>query len=348
MKNTVPFAIRTRTQSPAGLVLPTPRGPLSAALFGFLRGRRPFIDDHLDRMPESLPVGRALIESGDVQLTLWVLNLIDSAEVADVDPKKAGSRAVRELHVQLERCFEHALVACFSEPRPQRSLIDSLDQIRLRAGIDVAALSREQGAETVARVFADKSPYLAWEADPHTLLLARLEPELKRDVADIQSGEYGVGYELTHAQIYRGCLEGLGIDLTEALEGAPAASYAFANSAWLFGRQRRLRGLGLGQLCLIEIDSVEPCAALVESWNHAGLPPHARKWLDIHVLADEEHERVVREKICGAVETSTPWLLDDVWKGALITRRLQDLVAESRLAGEAFSEPDLLALSVGG
>ena len=107
------------------------------------------------------------------------------------------------------------------------------------------------------------------------------------------------------------------------MESAPATALAFANSAWLFARRRHLRGASVGQLSFLEIDSVGPCRERAAAWDQAGLPEAGRQWYDVHVLADAEHQDVVRHELVPAIEEHTPWLVPDVAFGAEVTRRLQ-------------------------
>lgn len=178
-----------------------------------------------------------------------------------------------------------------------------------------------------------KAPYLGFEADPHTLTLAALEPPLQHVVAEIQAGEYGVGFDRTHSQIYRGCLDALGVSYTEAIDAAPTAAFADANLTWLLAHDRRRRGASIGQLCLFELDSVKPCRRYVEAWNEAGLPEGGRRWYDVHVMADAEHEEIIRTRLIAAIERETPWLVDDAAFGAEATWISQQRVALELMQG---------------
>jgi hypothetical protein len=248
-----------------------------------------------------------------------MLNIVRAGPVAGVDAHRASSLRTQNLRWYLERSLEDRLRSLVAQPESS-SLAAVVDELRR------SARSPSPTAAVAVDRFATKAPYLGWEADPHTLALASLELPLKGPVAAIQSGEYGVGHGDAHATIYRSCLDALGFDLDDALDRSPAEAFAFANAAWLFGADPRLRGAAVGQLCMLEMDSVAPCAAAIEEWDRLGLPVAGRRWYDVHVLADEEHDRVVREQLIPTLEQRTPGLVDDATWGAAVTQALLGLL----------------------
>ena len=298
--------------------LPSPRGPLSESVIEYITGRSSRLWSQR---------GAAELGDPDSQLALWLLNCLDVAVDWEIVDERARALPLRLLHLSLERSFEEELQRTVAAVDDGVDLQAYLDELLRSPAIDVAASAAEHGAHAVRDVFTSKAPYLGFEADPHTLALARIEAPLKPVVAEIQSGEYGVGHEQTHAQIYRSCLTALGLSYAEAVDAAPTASFAFANLAWLFGRSVRWRGAALGQLCLLELDSVQPCRAQVEVWDTAGLPASARRWYDVHVLADAEHEKIIRGQLVPAIGECTPWLVADAAFGASATWEIQQQVA---------------------
>ena len=88
-------------------------------------------------------------------------------------------------------------------------------------------------------------------------------------------------------------------------------------------------------LCLLELDSVEPCLREKDCWDAAELPAGARRWYDIHALADVEHAKVIGEQIVPVMEQQTPWLVADAAWGAEVTWVLQDCVARACSDGAA-------------
>lgn len=304
---------------PPGLQIPASRGPVSQSVVDFVTGGGATF----------LPVDASTGVAGDhhdddLQAALWFLNLLQVATFEGVDPHRASSLRIRTLHWYLEQAFEDQL----RRHVPVRRVADlaaHLDALIARSGPDLPAAD----AQLERRRLLAKAPYLGWEADPHTLALARVEAPLKPLLVDIQSGEYGMGHADTHAVIYRRCLAALDVDLADAVASAPACALAFANAAWLFGRERRMRGAAVGQLALLELDSVQPCQRAMARWDAAGLPEDARRWYDIHALADVEHAAVVRDHLVPTVEHETPWLVADAAWGAEVTWMLQDCVARA-------------------
>ena len=311
--------IDARPSTAGAAELPNARGPLSESVIEYISGRSARLWSQR---------GEAVLDDPDAQLALWLLNCADVSTDADIDVERVRSLPLRALHWTLERSFEDEVQRAVAAVDAEVDLQLLLDDLVQAPAIDLAATAAEHGPDALRDVFVAKAPYLGFEADPHTLALARLEAPLKPIVAEIQSGEYGVGHAQTHAQIYRGCLTALGVSYHDAIEAAPTSSLAYANLAWLFGREVRWRGAAVGQLCLLELDSVEPCSAQVEAWDAAGLPPAARRWYDVHVLADAEHEVVIRDQLVPALESTTPWLVPDAAFGATATWMLQQHVAQ--------------------
>lgn len=302
--------------------LPAPRGPISQGVVDFVTGGGCEVVD-----ASSGVAGQP--HDDDFHAALWALNVLQVADFRDVEPDRVASLRMRTLHWYLEQTFESQLRR-FVPPQPVDDLLGHLQSI-----IDRPGSTRGSSPLAVRNRFLAKAPYGGWEADPHTMALARIEDPLKAALADIQAGEYGVGHATTHAEIYRSCIAALGMSITEAVAAAPACSLAFANATWLFCRDRRMRGAAVGQLCLLELDSVGPCRREKECWDAAGLPAAARHWYDIHALADVEHAEVVIEQLVPAMEEQTPWLVADAAWGAEVTWFLQDCVARACSDGAA-------------
>lgn len=317
----IPSAVRFSPES--GLPeLPAARGPVSQSIVDFVTGGGAEMVD-----ASSGVAGQP--HDDDFHAALWTLNVLQVADFRGVEPDRVASLRMRTLHWYLEQTLEGQLRRLVAD-RPVCDLLSHLHGL-----IDRPGVTQGSSSQAVRRRFLAKAPYLGWEADPHTLALARIEAPLKPSLVDIQSGEYGLGHASTHAEIYRRCLGELDISLTEAVSSAPACSLAFANAAWLFGRDRRMRGAAVGQLCLLELDSVEPCLREKDCWDAAELPADARRWYDIHALADVEHAKVITEQLVPTLEQQTPWLVADAAWGAEVTWVLQDCVARACSDGAA-------------
>lgn len=301
----------------AQLPLPSPRGPLTDHLLGHLTGVVP------DLPPAPDEVG---LDDADAQQALWLLNVAQVGDHPAVVPGAVRSLATRTLHWHLEARFEQAVLGAVGAVQTA-DLQRHLDDLLTRTSIDVVSSATAVGGGAVQEVFLAKAPYLGFEADPHTMALAALEPAVQHVMAEIQAGEYGVGFNSTHSEIYRNCLDLLGVTYGDAVDAAPVASFVDANLAWLFGRDRRWRGASAGQLCYLELDSVGPCSRHVAAWKAAGLPEAGRRWYDVHVMADAEHEDIVRHRLVPAIEQHTPWLRDDAAFGAEATWFMQQRVA---------------------
>lgn len=304
----------------AALELPVARGALSQGVVDHLTGGAGDVVDASTGI-----AGQP--HDGDFQTALWILNVAQVQAFRGVDPDRPGSLRTRTLHWYLEQTFEDQLRRLV-RPRTPDDLL-----AHLRALLDRSGATRDGAPGAIRRRFLASAPYLAWATDAHTLALARVETALKPGLAAIQAGEHGVGDAGTHADLYRACVDELGHDLADAVSAAPACSLALANAAWLFGRDRRLRGAAVGQVCLQALEAAEFWPADDHRWDPADLPPAARRWYDAHEVADRRHGRIVAEELVPAVERCAPALAGDVAWGAEVTAVLQDCVADACAGG---------------
>lgn len=262
--------------------LPNPVGQLSEhaiALLSRHRGRTaaPVAgDDPLDH---------------DLQLALYVLNELHYASWYGIDDDLEWDPDVTATRTELGSEFERRLRIRFpeigQEPLKEARRLLDLD------GPSVSAHLRDQGSvDQLIETMMLRSPYQVKEADPHTFALPRFTGPVKRVFTEIQSGEYGVGYRRSHAELFSDALVALDLDPTPNahINSCNGAALATSNLVTLGAMNRRLRGLVLGQLALFEMDSVIPNQAMVECCDRLGLDPAVRAFFSVHVLADAEHQ----------------------------------------------------------
>jgi hypothetical protein len=103
-----------------------------------------------------------------------------------------------------------------------------------------------------------------------------------------------------------------------------------SNLISLFGLNRRWRGALVGHLAVFEMTSVEPMGRYARALERLGAPEEARRFYDVHVLADAEHEMMALE-MAGAFAAAEPELAGDVLFGASAA-----LAIEARFADDLF------------
>lgn len=210
----------------------------------------------------------------------------------------------------------------------------------------------------VRELFKHRSAYQLKEADPHTWAIPRLGGRAKAVLTAIQADEYGNGSpDDMHSSLFERTLLAVGLDPTPNayLDEIPGWTLATTNLISLFGLHRRLRGCLVGHLALFEMTSTGPMGRYAVALQRLGLPPEARRFFDVHVEADEQHQQMAADGMVAGLLRSEPWLADDVLFGAralsLVEQRFtaavlgawshgrSSLRPESTLAGQLTGPP---------
>ena len=99
------------------------------------------------------------------------------------------------------------------------------------------------------------------------------------------------------------------------LDVLPASALAISNLATMFGINRRWRGTLVGHLAVFEMTSAEPAGRYARGLERLGVPAQARRFYDVHVLADAEHA-VLARRMAVALAGDEPHLAGDIVFGA--------------------------------
>lgn len=296
--------------------LPIPVGPLSERVISALLD-----DTGLDPTVEL--DGDDPFEH-DLQLALYVLNELHYRGWVGVDDRREWEPAVATVRTRLADEFHRRLELEVGA----NANVDPLAEAERLLGLDGPSVSshlRDHGTvEQVRESMVLRSPYQSKEADPHTFALPRFDGRTKRVFCDIQAGEYGVGHERSHAELFADALVGLGLDPTPNayIDRCTGPALATSNLVTLGAMHRRLRGLVLGQLSLFEMDSVVPNQRMVECCDRLGLDPSVRPFFHIHVLADAEHQTMVE----AAFLSDYPGVAPDQVRHLVVGLRAQSLI----------------------
>lgn len=298
-----------------GPVLPEPRGPLTAHLLRALR--RP--PHPLTGAPDPGP-GRELADD-DLQLALYVCYELHYRSFAGVDDGWEWEPTLLGWRRRLEAAYEARLGAMVAAPRPSGDVEADLRRVLLAGtGPSLSAHVEECGGlEHLRELAAHRSAYQLKEADPHTWAIPRLAGGAKAALVHIQRDEYGDGVDASmHSSLFAVTMRALGLDDRYGgyLDHLPGATLATVNLVSLFGLHRRWRGALVGHLAAFEMSSVVPMGRYARALERLGVGADARRFYDVHVEADAEHEVVAAGRLAGGLVGDCPELAGDVLFGA--------------------------------
>lgn len=317
----------TRTEE---LTMPAPRGPLSACAVARLAG-------------ESGELPPVPLEGGlgdDVQLALYLCYEPHFSALPGVAIDAEWDPGLIALRRSLERSFEAALrelvgsagVADDGDPRQRIPAIIAADD-----GPSLSSYMEREGTLDQMREFViHRSAYQLKEGDGHTFAIPRLGGRAKQLLAEIQAGEYGADASdrRLHSALFAETMRQLDLDprCHAYLDRLPASALAISNLISMFGLNRRWRGALVGHLAVFEMTSVAPMGRYARALERMGAPREARRFYDVHVLADAEHEVLALDMAC-ALGADEPQLLLDIVFGARCAVEVDRLFAERLLAG---------------
>lgn len=294
------------------LVLPRPRGPLSAHVLSILQGRP------LDPAPR-VPLRHG---DADLHLALHLCYELHFGGLPGVDDRVEWDPGLLAFRADLERRFEADL---FERVGPPSGATDVRAELpALVDADDGPSLSRWMEAHGEIRHMREyaknRSLYQLKEADPHSFGIPRLSRRAKAGLVSIQAGEYGVEHpdHVMHSELFATTMRELGLDdrPNAYLDEVPASTLAHGNLVSFFGLHRRWRGALVGHLAVFEMTSVEPMRRYSAALERMGATPAARRFFDVHVLADAVHEVVAVEEMAGPLADDEPEVAADVLFGA--------------------------------
>ena len=319
---------------------PTPRGSMSARVLDILTGSDDPPFDASSNLPSDVSLeGR----SDDVQLALYLCYEVQYAGLPGTEHLEWNVKLI-DIRQTLERAFRTALdedIARSSAGRrsaPSSPYAVSATIAQLLDADDGPSLSRYMETtgtlDQMRDVIVHRSPYQLKEGDPHTAGVQRLNGRAKQILVQIQAGEYGADApgRRTRAALFADTMCSLGLDPTPNayLDVLPASSLAISNLISMFGLNRRWRGALVGQLAAFEMTSVVPMGRYAAGLRRMGAPDRARRFYEVHVMADAEHEVMAIEMVeqqC-ALEPATA---DDVIFGVQATLVVERWFAETLL-----------------
>ncbi len=258
----------------------------------------------------------------DTQLFLYLCYELHYRGLAGVDEAWEWEPSLLRLRRSVEEAFCDALVEWIGPPPPYCDDVPGglMSLIADTAGPSLSAYVLRSGTLEQFREFAvHRSGYQLKEADPHSWAIPRLGGVPKAALIEIQSDEYGGGVAgEAHADLFADTMAALGLDPTYGayVDRLPGTTLATTNLISFFGLHRRWRGALIGHLAIFEMTSVEPMSRYAATLRRLGLPPSARRFYDVHVVADARHRVVAAGDLAGGLARSEPCLAGDILFGA--------------------------------
>lgn len=304
------------------MALPTPRGPLTAALIAQLTGPEDAPMGELDQAAsDALAASGDLLVDDDLQLALFLMYELHYGGLEGVPDTWEWESRLLAVRAAIEHEFEDALRQAIPQPVATRSVPEAL--FALVGADDGPSLSafveREATAGQVREILACRTIYTLKEADPHSWAIPRLHAQAKSALVEIQADEYGGGRpERLHATIFADALRGAGLDdrYGAYADHVPVAVYTSMNLMSLFGLHRRFRGATVGHLAAYEMTSSLPCRAYANGLRRLGFGEDVTDYFDEHVEADAVHEQLAARDLAGALAEDEPETASDILFGA--------------------------------
>jgi hypothetical protein len=346
--------------------VPTPRGPVSTALFSALAELPGSNGEALDALQRAvaghLPATLDIIGDDDLQLTLFCLYELHYSGLEGVSDDWEWAPELVRVRQLLEKPFEAALreaaaAAAGDLELPAQARVSSDEVADILFGLAARdsgpSLSRYVAKQAslgqLKEFLIHKSIYQLKEADPHTFAIPRLSGRAKAALVEIQADEYGGGRpERMHSALFARTMRGLGMDdrYGSYVDAVPAVSLAAVNLMSLFGLNRRLRGAITGHLAIYEMTSSQPNRLYGRGFRRHGFDTDVTHYFDEHVEADAVHEQIAGRDLAGGLVEAEPHLLADVLFGATavmaVDGRLSAHILESWEDGKSSLRAEVL------
>ena len=322
-------------------VLPNPRGPLTTWLIERLGSRPGAFSDWPEATGDP-------IHDDDEALALYLCYELHYRGFAGVADEWEWNPSLLQFRSGLEDRFLGAVADEAGLPLFAPSVLSpgqvtaELDAILATPGRSLSRYMAEQGTRAQFEEFAiHRSAYQLKEADPHTWAVPRLGGDAKAALVTIQHDEYGAGDpRAVHSHLFADTLRALGLSdrYGAYLDLLPGISLSTVNLISLFGLHRRWRGALIGHLAVFEMASVGPNTNYAKALRRLGVDEQAVIFHDVHVVADEVHQRIARDDLAGQLAAEEPEVAADIVFGAwaitaverLFTANMLDAWAEGR------------------
>ena len=183
-------------------VLPTARGPVSAAVIDRLRERAP----RQILIPIEAPIRDSDPWGADIQLALYVCYELHYRGFAGVDPGWEWNPALLHLRARLEEAFFAVVAKAVGDVGGEESAAAEMDALSMEPvdGRGPSFYLRDHGTwEQMREYFMHYSLYHLKEGDPHAWAIPRLVGQAKASFVAVEYDEFGAGRgSHVHAQLF--------------------------------------------------------------------------------------------------------------------------------------------------
>lgn len=308
------------------MLLPKPRGTMSAAVFEHLRSPEPAPGE---RSPTS-PVADS---TDDELITLWALQELSYRGFEDTDGDHEGDPFVLAVRHQLESALEARLRSRWTDVELEDDFAEQFfDFVAAHDGPSLAGfILRKADRDQALELMQARSIYQLKEADPTTWVIPHLAGRAKAALVELQYDEYGAGDpDAMHSQVFAAGMEASGLNAEPGhyINDVPAEVLEQNTAMSLFGMQRRLAGAALGHLAGFEASSSLPSQQMAAGLRRLELPDEMAKYYDEHVEADAVHEQLAVRSVCRAFIDDEPHATQDVFFGAFTCLDLEARTAQ--------------------
>ena len=133
-----------------------------------------------------------------------------------------------------------------------------------------------------------------------------------------------------HSSLFADAMTALGLDPAYGayLDCLPAVTLATTNLISMFGLHRHLRGALVGHLASFQTNLVGPMARYSAWLESLGVPESGRRFYDVHVEADEEHQHIAVNDLVGGLLEVEPAQAGAVLFGARSVELVERIFAD--------------------
>ena len=190
-----------------------------------------------------------------------------------------------------------------------------------------AYLRDEASLGQLREIVAQRSLFFQREPDPWTMVVPSLRGPAKAGLIDVLLDEYGWGrHDQMHSTVYERLMERLGLDTAyDAYFDATVHQFlAVQNYQGMLARNRRLCRRMYGYIYLVEAESPQAMRTYLAAYDRLGVDdPDVREFYDLHVTADEDHQRVALEEMIVPVVRAEPEARFDIAAGVVGGQHLE-------------------------
>ena len=253
----------------------------------------------------------------------------------DVDRGNEHDLTLAGVLLELERGFQRALDRMALPEAPPRDpdafsgwLQRLVQETPAVPDTGLAAYLRERATlDQLTEIVAQRSLFFLKEPDPWTMVVPSLRGQPKAGLIDVLLDEYGWGrHDQMHSTVYERLMARLGLETgyDAYLDGTAHQFLAVMNYQGMLARNRRLCRRMYGYIYLVEAESPEAMRTYLAAYDRLGITDEdVRRFYDLHVTADEDHQRVALEEMIVPLVRAEPAARTEIAAGVVGGQHLE-------------------------